>query len=296
MSQLVIDALVLGSIYLLFCLGMSISWGTIDILNFAHGGIFMFSAFVASQIVSNVGLGLVTVCLISVVVGAALSAAIDVFAFQPILRRAKNQRTAELQILIGGIGIGTIPVAIVQFRTLSEPFGFVGSSYETSVYTIGGLRLTSTGLIVLGCALILTLAISFWLKNTSHGLALRAIGVDSETAELMGVKRRQLSLLTMAVSGGLAGLAGALLTYNLGAITAESGETLLIKAFAIIILGGVGSTGGAALGAMVLAFSEVLVLRYTGGGWVDAVGFGLILAVLLLRPQGIFGRKEVRRV
>ena len=139
---------------------------------------------------------------------SALSAAIDVFAFQPILRRAKNQRTAELQILIGGIGIGTIPVAIVQFRTLSEPFGFLGSSYETSVYTLGGLRLTSTGLIVLGCALILTLAISFWLKNTSHGLALRAIGVDSETAELMGVKRRQLSLLTMAVSGGLAGLAG----------------------------------------------------------------------------------------
>ncbi|MEE2030602.1 branched-chain amino acid ABC transporter permease [Rhodococcus chondri] len=296
MSQLLIDALVLGSIYLLFCLGMSISWGTIDILNFAHGGIFMFSAFVASQIVSQFELGLIAVCLISVVVGALLSAAIYAFAFQPILRRAKDQRTAELQILIGGIGIGTIPVAIVQFYTLSEPFGFLKSTYETTVHTAGNMRLSSTGLVVLGSALVLTLAISYWLKNTSHGLALRAIGVDSETAELMGVKRRQLSLLTMAISGGLAGLAGALLTFNLGAITAESGETLLIKAFAIIILGGVGSTGGAALGAMVLAFSEVLVLRYTGGGWVDAVGFGLILVVLLLRPQGIFGKKEVRRV
>ncbi|WP_072691329.1 branched-chain amino acid ABC transporter permease [Rhodococcus marinonascens] len=296
MAQLLIDALVLGSIYLLFSLGMSISWGTIGILNFAHGGLFMFSAFVGSRIVSTFEIGLVLVCLIALVVGALLSVAIDTLAFQPILRRSKNHRTAELQILIGGIGIGIIPVAIVQYYTKSEPFGFAGSTYTTEVYTFFGLRISSTGVIVIGCALLLTAIVAFWLKRTSHGLSLRAIGVDAETAELMGVNRRQLSFLTMAVAGGLAGLAGALLTYNLGAITAESGETLLIKAFAIIILGGVGSTIGAAAAAMILAVSETLVLRFTGGGWVDAVCFGIILAVLLIRPQGIFGRKEVRRV
>jgi branched-chain amino acid transport system permease protein len=99
----------------------------------------------------------------------------------------------------------------------------------------------------------------------------------------------------MGVAGGLAGLAGVLFTFSIGAITPESGETLLVKAFAIIILGGVGSTLGVAVGAYILAFAETYVLVYTSGTWVEAISFGLIFAVLLLRPAGLFGRKEVRR-
>ena len=134
--------------------------GTIGILNFAHGALFMFAAFVGSRVVAHVGLGLVPVCVIAIVVGAVLSAAIDRFAFQPILRRAKNHRTAEMQILIGGIGIGTIPVAVVQYYTKSEPFGFQGSSYTTQVYNLFGLRISSTGVIVIASAILLTAAIA----------------------------------------------------------------------------------------------------------------------------------------
>jgi branched-chain amino acid transport system permease protein len=111
----------------------------------------------------------------------------------------------------------------------------------------------------------------------------------------MGINRRRLALGTMAVSGALAGLAGVMFTYTTSAITPESGDTLLIKAFAIIILGGVGSMAGVAFGAFALAAVETLVLTYTSGSWVDAVAFGLIFLVLLARPAGVFGRKEVRR-
>jgi branched-chain amino acid transport system permease protein len=93
----------------------------------------------------------------------------------------------------------------------------------------------------------------------------------------------------------LAGVAGILFTLNVTAIIPETGDTLMIKAFAVIILGGVGSTLGVAFGSLVLAASEVLVLTQTSGLWVDAISFGLIIAVLVLRPRGVFGKKEVRR-
>ncbi|GAB92085.1 ABC transporter permease subunit, partial [Gordonia rhizosphera] len=133
------------------------------------------------------------------------------------------------------------------------------------------------------------------LKKSRQGLALRAIGVDAEVSEGMGVNRNGLALGTMAMAGALAGLAGVLLTLQLGAIAPESGDPLLIKAFAIIVLGGLGSMGGAVLGAYILAAAETLLIHLHFGTWVDAVSFGLIFLVLLLRPQGLFGRKEVRR-
>ncbi|MCZ4078041.1 branched-chain amino acid ABC transporter permease [Rhodococcus sp. H36-A4] len=296
MGQTLVDAAILGSIYVLFCLGMSLVWGTVGILNFAHGAIFMFSGFVGYLVVKDQQLPMIGVIAVSVVVGALLSTAMEVLAFQPILRRARTHRIAELQILIGGIGVAAIPLAIAQYVTKSEPFGFSNSSYAVQVFSFLGLRISNTGVIIVVSAVVLTVGMAMWLRKSMTGLALRAIGVDAETASLMGVDRRKLSVATMAFAGGLAGLAGALLTFNLGAITPESGETLLIKAFAVIILGGVGSTAGVAAGAYILALSETLVLRFTGGGWVDAVCFGMIFLVLLIRPQGLFGRKEVRRV
>jgi len=295
MLQDLVNAVALGSIYLLFALGMSLAWGTIGILNFAHGSIFMFSAFAAYLIVNNVRLPMVAVIAIGTLVGAALSLAVQVFAFEPILRRAKDHRTAEMQILIAGIGVAIVPLAIAQENTKSNPFGFTGSSFKATTYVLGDLRVTNIQILVIVLALVLGLGLARWLQVSRNGLALRSIGVDSEVSSIMGVDRRRLALLTMLVAGGLAGLAGVLLTYNLGAITPESGEALILKAFAIIILGGVGSIAGVIVGAYVLALAETVVLTQTSGLWVDAVSFGLILLVLLFKTEGLFGRREVRR-
>lgn len=293
--QDVLTVISLGSIYLLFALGMSLTWGTIDILNFSHGSIFMFATFSAYIVLQETQLGLVPIILLGVVVGAAMSLLIQVLAFEQIIKRARDKRTAEMQILIGGIGVAIIPLVIAQDYTKSNPFGLNKSTFEVTTWTVGDLRITNIASLTIVVAVALWAGIALWLRRSRNGLALRAIGVDSEVASMMGVDRRRLALLTMAVSGGLAGLAGVLFTYSLGAITPESGETLLVKAFACIILGGVGSMAGVAFGSFFLAAAEVWVLTQTSGSWVEAVSFGLIFLVLLVRPAGVFGRKEVRR-
>ena len=293
--QDLLNAVTLGSVYLLFALGMALVWGTIGILNFAHGVTFMFSAFVAHLIASEVRLPLPAVVLIAVVTGAVMSALTQLLAFQPIMKRAKDHRAAEMRILIGGIGVAAIPLAVAQRLTLSSPFGFSNSSYQPKVYEVFGIRLATTSLIILIAGVGLGVGITWWVRVSRQGLALRSIGVDAETASLMGINRSALTLATMALAGGLAGLAGALLTYQLGAIAPETGDSLLIKAFAIIVLGGLGSMTGVVVGSYVLAAAETLVLVNNWGMWADAVSFGLIFLVLLLRPQGLFGRAEVRR-
>ena len=285
----------LGSIYLLFALGMSLTWGTIDILNFSHGSIFMFSVFVPYLLLEHAELGFLTVVLIGIAVGAVMSLLVQVLAFEQIVKRARDKKTAEMQILIGGIGIAIIPLAIAQHHTKSNPFGLRASAFEVETWVWGDLRITNIGFISVVVAIVLWAVMAAWLRRSRQGLALRSIGVDADVAALMGVDRRRLALVTMAVSGALAGLSGVLFTYGLGAITPESGDTLLVKAFACIILGGVGSMRGVAFGAYFLAAAEVWVLTQTSGSWVEAVSFGLIFLVLLVRPTGVFGRKEVRR-
>lgn len=238
--QDVLNAAQLGSVYLLFALGMALAWGgTIGILNFAHGATFMFSAFVAHLVSQAFALPLPLALLISVLTGALISVATQVFAFQPIIHRSRNITTAETRILIGGgIGVASIPLAIAQRMTHSAPFG-INTTYQDVVWDLGLFRLSSTSLIVLIAGIGLGLGIIFWLRRSKQGLALRAIGVDSETAAGMGINQFFLSIGTMAVAGGLAGLAGALLTIQLRAIAPpETGDQLIIKAFAIIVLGG----------------------------------------------------------
>ena len=293
--QELIGALSLGSIYVLFALGMSLTWGTIDILNFAHGSIFMFSSFTAYLLLQSTALPFVVMLLVGMLVGALFSLLVQVLAFEQILKRARDKRSAEMQILIGGIGIAIIPLSIAQHYTKSNPFGFEASSFMVTKLTFGSYWVTNIQLLTIVLAAVLGVATSWWLRRSRQGLALRAIGVDAEVASIMGVDRRRLALGAMAVSGAMAGLAGILLTYSLGALTPESGDTLLVKAFACIILGGVGSTAGVYAGSFLLAAAETVVLTQTNGLWVDAVSFGLIFLVLLVRPSGLFGRKEVRR-
>ncbi|MFC4001260.1 branched-chain amino acid ABC transporter permease [Prauserella oleivorans] len=295
MAQDLLNAVALGSVYLVFALGMALAWGTIGILNFAHGVTFMFSAFVAHLVTREAALPMPAVVLIAVAAGALITTATQVLAFGPIMRRATDHRSAELRILIGGIGVAAIPLAIAQRMTESAPFGFRGSTYQPQVFDVHGVRVTTTVLVIVIAGVGIGVGVTRWLARSRQGLALRALGVDAETASLMGVNRSSLALGTMATSGALAGLAGALLTFQLGAIAPESGDGLLIKAFAIIVLGGLGSMAGVIVGSFVLAGAETFVLANNWGTWVDAVSFGLIFLVLLLRPQGLFGRAEVRR-
>jgi branched-chain amino acid transport system permease protein len=294
--QDVVNILGLASVYVLFALGMSLVWGTIGIVNFAHGEVFMFSAFVSYLVSSHLRLPLVVLLIIAAACGAAMSVLIQVLAFGPIIRLAKDRRAAELQILIGGIGIAAIPLAIAEQVTKSNPFGLNGSSFHPDVYVWGSVRVTNIQIITFIVAAVIAIALVRWVRASRTGLALRALGVDAETTALMGVNRGLLAVVATAIAGAIAGLAGVLLTFQFTAITPETGDSLLIKAFAVIVLGGLGSLTGTIFACIVLATCETLVLTQTSGAWVDAVSFGLIFVVLMVRPQGLFGRREVVRV
>ncbi|MGD9987407.1 branched-chain amino acid ABC transporter permease [Pseudonocardia sp.] len=293
MTQDLLNLLVLWSVYLLFALGMSVVWGSIGVLNFAHGAIFMFSAFVGHLVSTRLDLGVPLTVLLCLLVGAVLAVVAHFLIIEPVLRATPNVAAAELRVLIASIGVAAVLVAVAQTVTRSAPFGF--AAVELPVLDIAGARASVVQILIIVLGIGVALTVALLMRSSRGGLALRGIGLDPETASLMGVDRTRLAATLMAVAGGLAGLAGALLTYHLGSIVPETGDLMVIKAFAAIVLGGLGNVYGVMLGTLVLAVAETAVLTYTTGTWVDAVSFGLILLVLLVRPNGLLGRAEVRR-
>ena len=293
--QAIINALTSGSIYLLFALGMSVAWGTIGVLNFAHGAVFMFTAFILYLVTASVPLSLPVLLILGAVIGAVLSAATQLLVFEPIQRRATDAHRAELQILVGGIGVASILLALAQRSTQSVPFGFPPTTMSVTSYQVLGAQITNIQLLILVFAVLLAGGVGYWLSSSRIGLGLRGIGVDPEVATMMGIDRRRLARGTMAIAGAMAGVAGVLLTLNLGSIVPETGDVFLLKGFAAIVLGGVGTVRGTALGAFVLAGAETALITTTSGQWVDAIAFALIFAMLLFRPRGLLGQKEVRR-
>jgi branched-chain amino acid transport system permease protein len=294
--QQVINGAVLASIYVLFSLGLTLSWGTLNVLNLAHGAVFMFAGFTAYLVTKNIELPLAALIPICIVVAGLITVILELLAFREIRRRAGDLRQAELLMLIASVGAATIPVTIAQNETHDTPFGLGHVSYRTIVYHTGSVSISNTQIMIICFGLALSIALGVWVKFSRQGRAIRALAYDPETSRLMGISSGRLAMATMFVAGGLAGLASILLMVYLGSLTPESGDNLLIKGFAAIILGGIGSVWGTLAGAIVLAAGETLVLTYTSGSWADAVSFGIIIVVILLRPQGLVAPQKTERV
>ncbi|MDQ1397042.1 MAG: branched-chain amino acid transport system permease protein [Acidimicrobiaceae bacterium] len=296
MAQQISNALVLGAIYILFTLGLSLAFGVVKILNLAHGAIFMFSAFGGYIITREVVLPLAVVLPLTIVIGAALAVTIDFLAFRAIRKRIPNARQAELSMLIASVGATSILVAIAREQLNNETRNIPQKVFKVSVIRIGDIiRITNLQLVIFVLGIIFTVAIGYLVQGTKTGRALRGLAYDPPTCALLGINANVLTTVTMAISGGLAGAAGVLLALNLNVVDAEMGDPFLLKAFAIIILGGAGSVPGAVLGGFVLAFAETMTAAYLSTSYRDAIAFGLILVILLLRPEGLLARKGFER-
>lgn len=297
MEQQLLNGLVLAAIYIMFTTGLSLSWGTLNVLNMAHGATYMFAGFVGYLVSQYVEAPFIVLAVLGVLTAAVLTVAVDQLVFRPIKARVADIGEAELLMLIGSIGAGAIMLAIAQRATDDSPFGIAETSRMTNnVYDLGPVQITTVQLLILAFGVLAPVLLSLWVKRSRFGRALRAIAYDPETCELMGVRPALLSMITMLIAGALAGMAGILMTVHVGALTSASGEVLLIKGFAIIILAGVGSIYGVVLAALILAFGETMVLWQTSGTWVDAVSFSMLIIVILLRPQGLFPNVKADRV
>jgi branched-chain amino acid transport system permease protein len=297
MAQQLFNTLVLGSIYVLFSLGMSIGWGVLGNLNLAQGAIVMFSSYIASIVGKNHNFPFVVVLVIGSLVGGVVSVLMESVVFRAIRRSGGDEEELELRVVIASIAVASVIVALVSDYTANNTF-FLQSNYLTSSYHVLGIRMTTLQLTIVGAGLILSGALDLWMRRSKAGLAVRAVAIDPETASLMAINERRLAQMTMFLAGALAGVAGIFLIAYYGGTTAQNSSALLVDAFAIIIIGGVGSIGGAVVGAVLFALLETLLTAYTSGTWAPAVSFAFIIVVILVRPQGLFAssRRKVDRV
>lgn len=295
--QQAINALTLGSIYVLFALGLSLAWGTFKVLNLAHGAIFVSSSLIGFLVTRSFNLPFPLVLALGMIGGGLLTLLIDSVVFRRIRKIARDERQAELLMLAASLGVAAVLVAVVRNATLETPsFGLPPGTFPAAVYEFAGLRITNIQITIVAFGLGLAVALALWVRHSRAGRALRALAYDPAACGLMGVNPTSLSALAMVVAGALAGVAGILLVVYLGAIDSHTGDSLMLKAFSIICLGGVGSVWGALLGAFVLAGAESIVLNTGSAGYVDAIAFGLIIVVLLLRPRGLIPLERADRV
>jgi branched-chain amino acid transport system permease protein len=293
-GQQVVNIAVLASIYLLFALGLSLVWGAFNILNLAHGSVFMLGAFIANIVCARIALPIWGLVPLGFAIGAAAAGIIELACFRPLRKRGSRTLHGG-DVVIASIAASIIPVVIAENVTQQTPFA-INTTFQVESYTIAGVRIANLDIAIVVLAVALTAILASWIRRSRPGRAIRALAVDPVACELAGVNQDRLSLSLMSLAGGLAGLAGVLLALHLGSVTADIGNPFLLKAFAVIVVGSVGSIWGAALGSLLLATVETVLVINGFGQWQDAVSFGAVVLILLFRPEGLLAGPRYKRV
>lgn len=292
LEQQLVNALSLGSVYALFALGFTLIFGVLGVINLSHGAVFMVGAYAALQLIARFALPLWAGLLFAFLVCGLFGLAIDFLVLRPL--RARN--APHLIPMIATIGVAIVLNNAVQGIFGAENLRFPAGLVSEDSLTLGGLHLTALELGIVLFSFLLMGALMLALKRTQLGRALRAIAESPKAAYLVGINVEGLFYLTSFAAAGLGGLAGVLIGLYSNALFPLMGQPMLHKGIAVIILGGMGDIRGAMLGGLFLGFAEVLSVAYIGSSMRDAVAFGLLFLVLLVRPKGLFGSLQERKV
>ena len=288
-SQL-INGLQLGSIYALVALGYSMVYGIIMLLNFAHGDIIMVGGYIIMTILTR-GLSPVEAIAFSLVGCTLLAVIIEKIAYRPL-------RTApRLSLLITAIGVSLLLQNVVQlvFGADSKPVPAT-KIIPAARLGSGTLSISLTAAVTVFVTVFFMLALTFLVKKTKMGKAMRAVSEDMDAAQLMGINLNSTISFTFALGSFLAGVGAILYCCRYPLVKPTLGSLLGLKAFVAAVLGGIGSIPGAMLGGMVIGLSEVLVTAVGLSEWTDAVVFAMLIVVLLVKPTGFLGRTMREKV
>ena len=291
LEQQLLNALCLGCVYALFALGFTLIFGVLGVLNLSHGAVFMVGAYAALAAVNHFSLPLWSALLSAFVVSGLVGLAIDYLVLRPLRKR----RAPHLIPMIATIGVGIVLTNTVQGIFGAQNSRFPSHLVPQAVLQWGGLRLTvlELGIIFLSFALMAALIVI--MRRNAYGRALRAIAESPRAAYLLGIDVEGLFFITSFIAAGLGGTAGVLIGLYSNAIFPLMGEPMLHKGIAIIILGGMGDISGAMLAGLFLGFVEVLSVAYVGSSMRDAIAYGLLFLILLVRPKGLFGHLQERK-
>ena len=279
-----VNALILGGTYALLGIGLTLIFGIMRVVNFTHGELYSFGAYMMFMWVMLAGVGFFPALVLAVLLGVALGAAIE-FVLLRRLRGADIDTT--MLVMIGA----WIAMQNLEQLTWSGVAKSIDNPFPAAPLVLGPVSVSWNRLFVFVVALALIAASYALINRTRLGMAMRATFQDRETAALMGVEIGFIHTATFALGSGLAAAAGALLG-PVFVVYPTMGDLASLKAFAIVILGGLGSIPSATVGGFILAFMEELGAGYISSGFRDGMGFLLIIAILVFKPTGLFAQKE----
>jgi branched-chain amino acid transport system permease protein len=281
--QQFLNGLALGALYALIASGVAIIFGIVGLINFAQGEFYMLAAYVFFVLLVVLKLPYGITALATVLLMTAFGAFIELLVIRPVVHRPwQTQLVATL-----GISIFLINIAAVVFGTFPlRAF----SPFSARILTIGSFSISEQRLLMIGITILAFLALQQFIQRTKIGKAMRAVSQNREACAAVGINIQLVSMVTFAIGAGLAGLAAALYV-PLDTITPGMGQLLVIKAFVVVIMGGFGRIDATIVSAFLLGVVEALTIQYVTTAFVDVLSFLVMVAVLLLRPYGLFGRR-----
>ena len=286
LAQRTINGIVSGSYIALGAVGLTLVYGTLKLVNFAHGDMLTFGAYVAFLFNVTVGLAIVPAAVCAIALTAALGVASDRLMWRPM--RAKQ--AGLLQLLLMAIGLAFVIRYGIQLVAGTAPRR-LEVDVTTSIAFVG-LRIGRTELIAVIVGLAALAAVVLMLRHTLLGKQMRALSDNFDLAEVTGIDTDRIVFATWVFAAGLAGLAGVLLVAAIGSMTINIGFFVLLSLFAAVILGGIGNAYGALVGGLVIGLAQEWSTLVLDARWKVAVGFAILIAVLVVRPAGIFGRER----
>jgi branched-chain amino acid transport system permease protein len=287
--QAVWGGMLYGSVYGLMAIGLTLIWGTVRLLNLAHGALYVVGAYAAWTVINTLGLPLLVAIPSAVFAAAMVGFAMHAFAIRPMLGRPGWDSASIIATV--GVGIALQAVALLLYgpQVKRIPPLVAGS------VVVAGVRISFQGLIVVGVAVVSLLALYFYLRTSRQGMAIRAVSQNMDAAALMGVPVERTYAVVIVISAGLAGLAGVMLS-SIFFLSPSSGFTPMIIALLVTIFGGLGSVKGTIVAAYVIGIFEASIQVYVGPSYALPGLFLFIIAVLIVKPQGLFGVVEAQRL
>lgn len=295
--QHIINGLNLGALYALIALGYTMVYGVLQLINFAHSEVYMVGAFAAyygahtMQLDQSPGWGaFLAILLIAILICSALGLLIERFAYRPL------RSSPKLNSLITAIGVSLFLQYSGQIVFGAEPKLFPELLTDKVLFEWGVVQLQLFDVTILGVSLAAMAGLHYFIHQTRMGMAIRAVSFNPRAATLMGISVNQVIALTFILGSSLAGVGSVLVGMKYPKIEPLMGMLIGLKAFVAAVLGGIGSLPGAILGGLIMGLSEEMVVAYLSSTYRDALAFGLLILILLVRPSGILGRRRVEKV
>ncbi|EHJ57341.1 hypothetical protein HMPREF9318_02053 [Streptococcus urinalis FB127-CNA-2] len=289
MIQQLVNGLILGSVYALLALGYTMVYGIIKLINFAHGDIYMMGAFIGYYMINTLHLNFFVTLVLTMVITATLGVVIEFLAYRPL------RHSTRIAALITAIGVSFLLEYTMVFFVGADARSFP-QALKVVKYSLGPVTVTNVQLIILVISILLMLALQFIVKQTKMGKAMRAVSVDSDAAELMGINVNSTISFTFALGSALAGDGGVLIGLYYNSINPLMGMTPGIKAFIAAVLGGIGIIPGAALGGFLIGLLETFSVAIGLSSYRDIVVYAVLIIILLIRPAGLLGKNVKEKV